>query len=208
MPRTFTLVTALSLAYAVAVASITVNERQATPSTASRVWGYGGGPEQRRYSTLSQIDRTNVSRLAVAWTYDTGEPGAMQTQPLVVGNLLYGYTPAHKAFAVNAATGARVWTFDSGLRDSGPNRGLMYWTDGTEARVFAAPPLHDVRPIQPIVLHRDVVLGHRAQRDPRVGDGRGHAVTGEHRRQRQSRLVRPWPCRCGGPGSAPRSSRC
>ena len=138
MPRTFTLVTALSLAYAVAVASVTVNERQVTPSTASRFWGYGGGPEQRRYSTLSQIDRTNVSRLAVAWTYDTGEPGAMQTQPLVVGDLLYGYTPAHKAFAVNAATGARVWTFDSGLRASGPNRGLMYWTDGTEARVFAA----------------------------------------------------------------------
>ncbi|MEO6238096.1 MAG: PQQ-binding-like beta-propeller repeat protein [Vicinamibacterales bacterium] len=138
MTRNFTLAAALSLAYAVALASVTIDERQATLSTASRVWGYGGGPEQRRYSTLSQIDRSNVSRLAVAWTYDTGEPGGMQTQPLVVGDLLYGYTPMHKAFAVNAATGARVWTFDSGLRASGPNRGLMYWTDGTEARVFAA----------------------------------------------------------------------
>jgi len=105
---------------------------------APAVWGYGGGPEQTRYSRLAQINRTNVKQLEVAWTYDTGEPGAMQTQPTVVGDVLYGYTPTHKAFAINAATGASLWTFDSGIRGSGPNRGVMYWADGTERRVFAA----------------------------------------------------------------------
>ncbi len=105
---------------------------------ASGVWGYGGGPEQTRYSRLTQINRANVKQLDVAWVYDTGEPGALQTQPIVAGDVLYGYTPTHKAFAVNAATGAPLWTFDSGIRGTGPNRAVMYWAEGTERRVFAA----------------------------------------------------------------------
>ena len=108
------------------------------PALRAETWGYGGGPEQRRYSPLTQINRANVKQLAVAWTYDTGEPGAMQTQPVVVGNVLYGYTPTHKTFALNAATGELLWTFDSGVRGSGPNRGVMYWTEGNDRRIFAA----------------------------------------------------------------------
>ena len=57
---------------------------------------------------------------------------------VVVGDVLYGYTPTHKTFAVNAATGAPLWTFDSGIKGSGPNRGVMYWQSGSERRVFAA----------------------------------------------------------------------
>ena len=49
-----------------------------------------------------------------------------------------GYTPTHKTFAVNAATGAELWVFDSGIKGNGPNRGLMYWSSGNEQRVFAA----------------------------------------------------------------------
>jgi glucose dehydrogenase len=103
-----------------------------------RVWGYGGGPEQIRYSPLTRISRANVAQLEVAWTYDTGEPGAMQTQPVVVEDVLYGYTPTHKTFALNAATGEALWTFDPGIKGSGPNRGVMYWQNGAERRVFAA----------------------------------------------------------------------
>ena len=122
-------------AAALITASLTIDaQRPAAPA----VWGYGGGPEQIRYSPLKQIDRTNVKQLQLAWTYDTGENGAMQTQPLVVGDVLFGYTPSQKMFAVNAATGAHLWTFDSGLKSTGPNRGLMYWSSGGERRVFAA----------------------------------------------------------------------
>ncbi|HEX5213835.1 MAG TPA: PQQ-binding-like beta-propeller repeat protein [Vicinamibacterales bacterium] len=99
---------------------------------------YGGGNDQIRYSSLKRIDRTNVAKLAVAWTYDTGESGATQTQPIVVDGVLYGYTPTHKAFAVRAATGERLWTFDSGVAGSGPNRGVMYWASGGDRRVFVA----------------------------------------------------------------------
>jgi quinoprotein glucose dehydrogenase len=107
-----------------------------------RGWpAYGGGPEQIRYSSLSQINRQNVARLEVAWTYDTGEVGAMQTQPIVVDDVLYGVTPKQRTFAVRAATGQPLWTFDPGIRSSGPNRGVMYWTGGPggrDKRVFAA----------------------------------------------------------------------
>ena len=101
-------------------------------------WGYGGGPAQIRYSPLTQINRDTVKQLTIAWSYDTGEQGALQTQPIVVDDVLYGYTPTHKAFALNAASGASLWTFDSGIKGSGPNRGVMYWQSGSERRVFAA----------------------------------------------------------------------
>ena len=128
---------ALVLVCGTAAAALTA-QRPARATSTSLKWGYGGGPEQRRYSPLKQINRGNVKRLAVAWTYDTGEPGAMQTQPLVVGDVLYGYTPTHKTFAVNAGTGAQLWVFDSGIRGTGPDRGLMYWASGNDRRVFSA----------------------------------------------------------------------
>lgn len=99
---------------------------------------YGGTAEQARYSSLNQINRANVQRLAVAWTFDTGETGAMQTQPIVIDGVLYGVTPTHKAFALDAATGARLWTFDSGTSGSGGNRGLAAWGGAGERRIFAA----------------------------------------------------------------------
>jgi quinoprotein glucose dehydrogenase len=99
---------------------------------------YGGDAGKTRHSRLTQINRGNVSRLALAWSYDTGQKGDTQTQPTVVGRVLYGYTPSHQAFALDAATGKQLWKFDSGLEGVGANRGLMHWTDGKQARVFAA----------------------------------------------------------------------
>jgi quinoprotein glucose dehydrogenase len=98
---------------------------------------YGGGPEQIRYSSLTQIDRSNVTRLEVAWTFDSGETGGLQANPIVVGGVLYTTTPTHKVVALDAATGALRWTFDSGIEGRGPNRGVMYWSSGGEARLFS-----------------------------------------------------------------------
>ena len=50
-----------------------------------------GGPGETRYSSLKQISRNNVSRLRVAWTYDTADgANAPKTQPIVVNRVLYG----------------------------------------------------------------------------------------------------------------------
>ena len=99
---------------------------------------YGGDAGKSRHSPLTQITRDNVKQLTLAWSYDTHEKGDTQTQPIVIGRVLYGYTPTHKTFALDAATGKQLWIFDSGVAGVGANRGLMYWTDGKQARVFAA----------------------------------------------------------------------
>jgi quinoprotein glucose dehydrogenase len=98
---------------------------------------YNGGVDGDHYSPLTQINRANVQRLRPAWTYDTGERGGMETNPLVVGRVLYAYTPKQKVFAVDAATGKQLWSFDPGIEGTQPARGLAYWTDGKQKRIFA-----------------------------------------------------------------------
>ncbi len=98
---------------------------------------YGGSKADDRYSPLTQINRRNVHQLKVAWTFDTGEPGALQTNPLIVGHILYAFTPTQKVIALDAATGKRLWTFSSGTPGLQPTRGFSYWTDGTHSILFA-----------------------------------------------------------------------
>ena len=111
-----------------------------SPTTrAYRGWpAYGGGKESIRYSGLDQINRQNVRQLEVAWTYDTKEEGGLQTNPIVVDGLLYATTPKHHVVALDAATGALRWAFDSGISASGPNRGVTYWASGDDRRVFVS----------------------------------------------------------------------
>src|SRR5882757_5017690 len=98
---------------------------------------YGGHPSNDHYSRLTQINRTNVTKLKVAWTYDTGEPGGMETSPLIVGRVLYAYTPSQKVIALDGVTGKLLWKFDSGVTGAQPVRGVSYWTDGKQGRLFA-----------------------------------------------------------------------
>ncbi len=106
-------------------------------STAQQNWpSYGGFPENNHYSPLGQINRSNVQKVAVAWTFDTQEEGGLQTTPIIVDGVLYGITPTQKIFALDAATGKLLWKFDSGIRGTQPDRGLAYWS----SRIGGNPP--------------------------------------------------------------------
>jgi quinoprotein glucose dehydrogenase len=106
---------------------------------------YNGGVNGDHYSPLAQINRANVAQLKVAWQFDTGETGDIQTNPLIVGHVLFACTPSDKVVALDAATGRLLWKFDSTVDShdhtiggaSQPSRGLAYWTDGKSARIFA-----------------------------------------------------------------------
>jgi quinoprotein glucose dehydrogenase len=103
-----------------------------------RDWpAYGGAPENMHYSDLAQINRTNVKELSVAWSFDTGETGGLQTSPIVVDGVLYGITPTQKVFALDAANGKLLWKFDSGVKGTQPDRGLAYWSSEKDRRVLA-----------------------------------------------------------------------
>jgi quinoprotein glucose dehydrogenase len=129
----------LLLAALLLVTAAVVAGRGQAPADAYRTWtAYGGGHEQLRYSSLDQINRGNVKQLQIAWTWDSGETGGLQTQPIVVDGVVFGYTPTHKTVAIEGATGQLKWTFDSGIRGQGPNRGFMYWAEGNDRRLFSA----------------------------------------------------------------------
>jgi quinoprotein glucose dehydrogenase len=91
---------------------------------------YGGSTANQHYSALAQINRENVKRLALAWSFDSQEEGGLQSSPIVVAGVLYGITPTQKIFALDAATGKLLWKFDSGIPGTQPDRGLAFWSDG------------------------------------------------------------------------------
>ena len=140
MKRTGAVVVSFAAAAALPILVVAISVPAQPGARDYRSWpAYGGGPEQIRYSRLDQINRANVKQLEQAWIWDSGETGGLQTQPIVVDGVLYAVTPTHKTFALRAATGEHLWTFDSGIRGRGPNRGVMYWTDGgNDRRVYAA----------------------------------------------------------------------
>ena len=109
-------------------------------SAPAQEWpAYGGNPEGTRYSPLKQIDRSNVARLQVAWTYDAsggGGRGGLQTQPIVVHGTVYGNTPSGQVIALDGATGKLVWSFDP-KGSAQKVRAVTYWSEGADERIFA-----------------------------------------------------------------------
>ena len=78
-------------------------------------WPVNGGPDNIRYSPLTQVNRENVGKLQVAWTYDSQDAfkdSEMQSNPVVVDGVLYATTPKLRVVAVDAKTGRELWAFD------------------------------------------------------------------------------------------------
>jgi glucose dehydrogenase len=98
---------------------------------------YNGQQTGDHYSPLNQINRANVAKLKVAWTFDTHEEGGLQTNPLIIGRALFAYTPSQKIVALDATSGKVAWTFDPGTPGQQPTRGFSYWTDGKSSILFA-----------------------------------------------------------------------
>jgi quinoprotein glucose dehydrogenase len=123
---------------ALTIAGISGAQSPKAPESAGRDWPVANGDSAAdHFSTLSQINRRNVHTLRVAWEFDTGETGGMESNPIIVKGVLYTYTPSQKVVAVDAASGKQIWKFDSGIRSAQPARGVAYWTDGKESRIFA-----------------------------------------------------------------------
>lgn len=113
---------------------------------------YGGNKENNHYSSLTQIDTTNVQQLQVAWEYHAGDSDKMtqiQVNPIVIDSNLYGVSPKLKLFALNAKTGKQKWSFDPAtdpaeVKAFGNSyfmmnvcRGVAYYTDGKDdKRIF------------------------------------------------------------------------
>ena len=119
------------------------------PAARHSEWSaFGGGPGNTHYSSLAQINRSNVKRLQVAWTFDTGDgsPGSeMECNPIVVDGRLYATTPKANVIALDAATGKLLWRFNPWagqpfqlLYRNVRSRGVTYWAQGNDRRIFSA----------------------------------------------------------------------
>ena len=102
----------------------------------------GGDPGNARYSYLDQINRQNVAALQIAWDYHTGDSSThsqIQATPIIVDGVLYTSTPALNVIALRGDNGTLIWRFDpftNRPRATHVNRGVVFWSDSTQRRVF------------------------------------------------------------------------
>ena len=111
---------------------------------------YGGDAGGTRYSSLKEINRSNVAKLKTAWTYHTGDVSdgteypvrsAFEATPLMVDGTLYVVTVFGRLIALEPETGKERWAFDPKLDRTKSqmlfsSRGAAFWTDGKEKRLF------------------------------------------------------------------------
>ncbi|GEP96682.1 outer membrane protein assembly factor BamB family protein [Chitinophaga cymbidii] len=111
--------------------------RQAEKKTS---WAeYLGGPDRNHYSSLDQINTTNVGQLRIAWEYHAGDSGQVQCNPIIIDSVLYGVTAYNHVFALHAGTGKEIWrNRASGEGAKNVNRGVTYWEDGDDKRILFA----------------------------------------------------------------------
>jgi quinoprotein glucose dehydrogenase len=126
---------------------------------AGRNWTtHQGDQGGTRFSTLTQIDVGNVSRLRRAWTFRTGS-GRFASAPMIIDSVMYFSAP-NGVYALDAVTGTQIWKYapapavaaapPAGGRAGGPagggrgggrgggadsagtaTRGPVYWAGGT-----------------------------------------------------------------------------
>ncbi len=87
---------------------------------------YGGGPDASQYSALNQINRTNVGKLQIAWSYPIGDGNLYLFNPVVVDGVMYAMGKANSIVALDAATGKEIWSHPN-IRGAITTRGLNYW---------------------------------------------------------------------------------
>lgn len=141
----------VKLTAAIFIISFFVACKNETPSVYNGWAAVNGNETGNKYSSLAQIDTTNVQRLQVAWTYNTGDADTaahsqIQCNPIIVDGIMYATSPQLKLIAVDAATGKEKWVFKPFDQIEGNkeghfilnnNRGVAYWTDGKgDKRIF------------------------------------------------------------------------
>lgn len=105
---------------------------------------YGRDAGGSRYSPLAKINRNNVQKLKVAWTYRTGDvsdgshtasASTFEATPILVDGTLYLSTSFNRVIALDPETGTERWSYDPKIDlsihydDGLTSRGVSTWLD-------------------------------------------------------------------------------
>ncbi|ANI60098.1 glucose/quinate/shikimate family membrane-bound PQQ-dependent dehydrogenase [Pseudomonas sp. GR 6-02] len=128
------------------------------PAKAQKNWEHYGNDEGGgRFAALDQINRSNVSKLVPAWTYNTGDiaisdgNGAEdQMTPLQVGDKVFICTPHNNLIALDADTGKQLWKneINAKTRVWQRCRGIAYF----DATAALAQPADGSTPVKPVSI--------------------------------------------------------
>ena len=122
------------IALAIPLLALVGGPQPSVSGQAPREWrDYAGGPDSSRFVASTEINKSNVHQLQVAWTYP---PGQTDFNPLVVRGVVYGLGANGMFVALDAATGTELWVHKGVQNFNG--RGVNYWEskDGKDRRLI------------------------------------------------------------------------
>jgi quinohemoprotein ethanol dehydrogenase len=102
---------------------------------------YGGQADEAGFADVAQIDRSNVTRLGLAWSLDLPGEQTLEATPLAIDGVLYFTGSFADVYAVSVETGKLLWKHEVRVWEHNPdkmhyifplNRGVAY----AEGRVF------------------------------------------------------------------------
>ena len=147
-------------------------------------WPYvGRDTGGTRHSSLTQINRGNVGKLKMAWTFDTNDwsdgkdlpsRSSFEATPLVIDGVLFMPSPMSRLFALDGETGERLWVFDPNIDKTIPrnlfvNRGVSSWTDGKRRLIYLGDIQGRLWAVDPRTGQLDPGFGEAGKVDLRVG---------------------------------------
>ena len=104
---------------------------------------YSGDPTGSKYSSLDQINTTNVKNLKLLWTYELFDKkqnhrNGIQCNPIVIDDRIYMIGPDFKVHSIDSKNGNLIWKYDPfpEKKISGTTRGVTYYDDGLNGRIF------------------------------------------------------------------------
>ena len=156
---------------------------------------YGGDNGSQKYSTLDQVNASNVADLVPAWSWESPDnatvadniaqqnyravPAGFKATPIVIEGVMYVPSSFGRVVALDAASGEEKWVFDTEAWSSGRpanlgynSRGVGYWSSEDKQRIFFATNDANLWSIDAVTGLPDSSFGDGGKIDLSLGLGR------------------------------------
>jgi len=88
----------------------------------------GGNFHGEHFSPLTQVNADNVAGLGLAWATDLPIPDGVSATPIVIDGVVYLSGAFSVVYAIDAADGHVIWSFDPDVRQAFADNPFMSWS--------------------------------------------------------------------------------